>query len=60
MKLVRLVTAFVLPPVSIFLSYGLSFTLLVSVLLTFLGWIPGVIHALWALSKYEEQHTETV
>ncbi len=60
MKLVRLISAFVLPPLSIFLSYGLSTTLLISVLLTFLGWVPGVIHALWALSKYDEQETKTV
>lgn len=60
MKLVRLILAIVFPPASIFLSYGFSITLVFSILLTLLGWVPGVIHALWALSKYEDQQTGTV
>jgi uncharacterized membrane protein YqaE (UPF0057 family) len=54
MKLLRLIFAFLLPPVSIFLTYGISITLLINVLLTLLGWVPGIIHALWAMSKYDE------
>ncbi len=54
MKLTRLVTGLVIPPLGIFLTYGLSSTLLINVLLTILGWIPGSIHAVWAISKYYE------
>lgn len=54
MKLVRLVLAIVLPPVSVFLTYGLSTTLVINILLTLLGWVPGIIHAIWAIAKYEE------
>lgn len=55
MKLLRIVFAFVLPPVSIFLTYGISITLLLNIVLTLLGWVPGIIHALWAMSKYDEK-----
>ncbi|MER3436020.1 MAG: YqaE/Pmp3 family membrane protein [Leptolyngbya sp. ERB_1_1] len=55
MQLVRLLLAILLPPVAIFLTYGFSFTLLVSIGLTLLGWVPGIIHALWAISKYQEK-----
>ncbi|WAL58106.1 YqaE/Pmp3 family membrane protein [Thermocoleostomius sinensis] len=57
MKILRFVLAILLPPVGVFLTYGLSTTLLINVLLTLLGWVPGIIHAVWALSKYEEKVT---
>jgi len=34
-----------LPPLAVFLKHGLSGTFLISVLLTAIGWLPGVIHA---------------
>jgi uncharacterized membrane protein YqaE (UPF0057 family) len=58
MKLMRLIFAFLLPPVSIFLTYGVSVTLLINIALTLLGWVPGIIHALWAISKYEDKSSQ--
>ncbi len=58
MKILRIVLALVLPPVAVFLTYGLSTTLLINILLTFLGWFPGSIHAVWAVVKYYENTTE--
>lgn len=55
MKLVRFALGILLPPVGVFLTYGLSTTLLINILLTFLGWIPGSIHAIWAIAKHEEK-----
>jgi uncharacterized membrane protein YqaE (UPF0057 family) len=57
MKLLRIVLAILIPPVGVFLTYGLSTTLAINVLLTLLGWIPGIIHAIWAIAKYEEKAT---
>ncbi|MBD2328016.1 YqaE/Pmp3 family membrane protein [Alkalinema sp. FACHB-956] len=54
MKPVRYLLAIVLPPVAVFLAYGVSTTLVISILLTLLGWVPGIIHALWALTRYDE------
>jgi uncharacterized membrane protein YqaE (UPF0057 family) len=54
MKLVRFLLAILLPPVAVFMAYGFSTTLIISILLTLLGWLPGVIHALWALTRQEE------
>ncbi len=51
MKLIQIVLAIVLPPVGVFFAYGISSTLLINIGLTILGWIPGVIHAFWAISK---------
>lgn len=55
MSLVRIVLAVVLPPVAIAMSYGFSTTLLINILLTLLGWVPGSIHAVWAIAKQAEK-----
>lgn len=55
MQLVRLLLAIFLPPVAIFLTYGFSFTLLINIALTLVGWVPGIIHALWAISKSQDK-----
>lgn len=56
MKLLRYALAILLPPVGVFLTYGISTTLLLNILLTLLGWVPGSIHAVWAVSKHEEKY----
>lgn len=55
MTLLRIVLAIVLPPVGVFLTYGLSTTLIINILLTLLGWLPGSIHAVWAIAKHEQR-----
>ena len=55
MKLLNVIASIVLPPLGVFMTMGVSQALLINVLLTLLGWLPGVIHALWLLSKKSEQ-----
>lgn len=55
MGILKIVAAIVLPPLGVFMAMGISQALLINVLLTLLGWVPGVIHALWILSKQAEQ-----
>lgn len=47
MSLLQLVLAILFPPISVFLQTGFGVQLLINVLLTLIGWLPGVIHALW-------------
>jgi uncharacterized membrane protein YqaE (UPF0057 family) len=54
MKALRYILGLLIPPVGVFLTYGVGQTLFINILLTFLGWIPGSIHAVWAISKHEE------
>ncbi len=54
-KFLRLILGIVVPPVGIFLTYGIGSTLIINILLTILGWLPGSIHAVWAISKHDEQ-----
>jgi uncharacterized membrane protein YqaE (UPF0057 family) len=55
MKLTRLLLALFLPPVGVFLTVGISVTLIINIFLTLLGWLPGSIHALWVITKHEEK-----
>lgn len=34
-----------LPPLAVYLNHGLGSTFLLSLILTIIGWLPGVIHA---------------
>ncbi|WP_209403481.1 YqaE/Pmp3 family membrane protein [Pseudozobellia sp. WGM2] len=45
MSLTTIVLNILLPPLAVFLKHGIGLTLLVSILLTMLAWIPGIIHA---------------
>lgn len=58
MKLLRYALGILLPPVGVFLAYGFSATLLINVLLTLLGWVPGSIHAVWAIAKADEKASQ--
>ncbi|MCU0566137.1 MAG: YqaE/Pmp3 family membrane protein [Oculatellaceae cyanobacterium Prado106] len=59
MKLIRLILSIVFPPAAIFLTYGISSTLLINIALTFLGYVPGIIHALWAIAKHDENTNQS-
>ncbi|MBY5959073.1 YqaE/Pmp3 family membrane protein [Membranicola marinus] len=45
MKPLTIVLNILLPPLAVFLQHGLGGTFLISLLLTAIGWLPGVIHA---------------
>ncbi len=47
MFIVKIILAIFLPPVAAFLQVGVSTHFWVNIILTILGGIPGVIHALW-------------
>lgn len=58
MKLARIATGILLPPLGIFLTTGVGPTLFINILLTLLGWLPGSIHALWVIVKQEEANRQ--
>jgi uncharacterized membrane protein YqaE (UPF0057 family) len=48
----RLILSIVLPPVGVFLQVGIGFHFWINILLTLLGYIPGIIHAVWVILNY--------
>ncbi len=45
MSLLTIILNILLPPLAVFMKHGVGMTLLISILLTMLAWLPGVIHA---------------
>jgi uncharacterized membrane protein YqaE (UPF0057 family) len=60
MKINRYLLGLLLPPVGVYLVYGFGPTLVINIILTVVGWIPGSIHAVWAISKFDEKVAEQV
>jgi len=49
---IKILFAILLPPVGVFLEVGLKGHFWLNILLTLLGFIPGVIHALYVIIKH--------
>ncbi len=47
-----MVVAILLPPLGVFLQVGFTKHFWINVLLTILGYIPGIVHAVWVIAKY--------
>ena len=47
MVILKVILAIILPPVAAFLQVGLGMHFWLNILLTLLGYVPGLIHALW-------------
>ena len=50
-KLVLIILALLLPPVAVFLKNGAGKDLVINILLCLLFVLPGVIHALWVVTR---------
>lgn len=51
MDLVRIIIAILLPPLGVLLQVGLGLHFWLNILLTILGYIPGIVHAVWIIAK---------
>ena len=51
MDLFRIIIAILLPPLGVFLQVGFGGQFFLNILLTILGYVPGIIHAVWIISR---------
>ena len=51
MDLIRILLSIVIPPLGVFLQVGLGKDFWINVLLTLLGYFPGLIHAIYIIAK---------
>jgi uncharacterized membrane protein YqaE (UPF0057 family) len=47
----RIVFTIILPPLGVLLGKGLGWAFIINIILTLLGYIPGLIHAFWVQTK---------
>jgi uncharacterized membrane protein YqaE (UPF0057 family) len=50
MDCLRVVLSLIIPPVGVFLQVGFSFHFWLNILLTLIGYIPGLVHAIWIIA----------
>ncbi len=50
-NLVRILLAILLPPVGVLFTVGLGGAFWINILLTLLGYIPGIVHAVWVIAR---------
>jgi uncharacterized membrane protein YqaE (UPF0057 family) len=51
MSILEIILAIILPPLAVGLKKGIGSAFLINILLTLIGWLPGVIHAFYVLSR---------
>lgn len=51
MDLIRILLAILLPPLGVFLQVGIGPQFWINILLTLLGYIPGIVHAVWIIAR---------
>jgi len=51
MELVKIIIAILLPPLGVFFQVGIGKHFWLNILLTILGYIPGIVHAIWVIAK---------
>lgn len=52
MDILRILLSILLPPVGVFLQVGIGLHFWLNILLTLLGYIPGIIHAVYVILRY--------
>lgn len=50
-KVVLIILAILLPPVAVFLKSGVGKDLIINIVLCLVFFFPGVVHALWLVTK---------
>lgn len=49
--ILRILLAILLPPVGVFFTVGLGKHFWINLLLTLLGYVPGIVHAVWLITR---------
>ncbi len=50
-NIVRIIFAILLPPLGVFLQVGLTTQFWLNIVLTLLGYIPGIVHAVYIIAR---------
>lgn len=48
---IRILAAILLPPLGVFLQVGIGIDFWINILLTLLGYVPGIVHAIWVIAR---------
>ena len=51
MTIIRIILSIIIPPLGVFLKVGFGGQFWLNILLTLLGYIPGLVHAIWIIAQ---------
>jgi uncharacterized membrane protein YqaE (UPF0057 family) len=51
MDLLRIILSVLIPPLGVFLQVGLGMHFWINIVLTLLGYVPGLVHAIWIIAR---------
>ena len=51
MDVLRILFSILIPPLGVFLQVGLGLQFWLNILLTLLGYFPGLVHAIWIITR---------
>jgi uncharacterized membrane protein YqaE (UPF0057 family) len=51
MDFLRVLFSILIPPLGVFLQVGIGLQFWINLLLTLLGYVPGLIHAIWIITR---------
>ncbi|MFW6324325.1 MAG: YqaE/Pmp3 family membrane protein [Desulfovibrionales bacterium] len=52
MDVLRIILSVLIPPLGVFLQVGIGKHFWINIILTLLGYIPGLVHAIWVIAKF--------
>ena len=50
MDCLRVLLSLIIPPIGVFLKVGFGFHFWLNILLTLIGYLPGLVHAIWIIA----------
>ena len=53
MSIIKIILALFISPAAVFLTVGLGMHFWINLILYFLGWLPGVIHAFYVMGVHD-------
>ncbi len=48
---IRVVFSIIIPPIGVFFKVGFGLHFWINILLTMMGYIPGLVHAIWIIAS---------
>ncbi len=55
MELLKIILVIILPPLGVFLQVGIGKHFWLNLVLTLLGYIPGIVHGVWVIAKTSDR-----
>ena len=51
MNIIRVILSVIIPPLGVFLKVGLGLQFWINIVLTLLGYLPGLVHAIYIIAQ---------